>query len=462
MARIILGTLAEGFPLFPGHLALSGKEADTHMHCLGVAGTGKSKILESIALQRIRQGQAISILDPHSDLVNATLANLMSMNFFKQKDAFKKLLFVEFHDGDSYLPFNFLKQPHSTEDTIADDTLEAFHRAWPELTYGAAQFDTMVINGVRVLLANDLPLPALYPLILDKEYRHKLLQKVDNYGVKAYFENFERLRSSEQADQSASTIRRINLLTSSPAIEYALGQADCVLPVRQLMDEGVSVLYDLGKIRNTQARRLMGALLMVMYERAALSRLGTNSARMVHHLIVDEFSQFSAQSSHSLAVMLSETRKANLFACLAHQTWGQLENRMHGALQNVGVKICLRIGRQDAEVMAKWMGQTDPMRVKFEPLRDTQFPQTFGLGEQWEAWINSLVQLPDRQALVKVFDKASVEIRTTTVPDPNVTPQDIEQIKAVYRKMLRHKSTIKLPYELPAEEEFLFSTKPRS
>ena len=236
MAKINAGTYANGFPLWPGSLTIKERDADVHFHIMAVAGMGKSKLMESIALQRIRQGQAVGVMDPHSDLVNSTLANLIGMGYFKQPGAFDKCLYVEFTEGERYLPMNFLKQPHSQPDVIADDTLEAFKRCWPELQSGAPQFATLVINGLRILIENDLPIPALYPLILDQDYRHKLLAKVDNYGVQAYFQNFERLRPSEQADQSASTLRRLNLLTSSPILEHCLGQKDNFLNFRRIID----------------------------------------------------------------------------------------------------------------------------------------------------------------------------------------------------------------------------------
>lgn len=430
--------------LFPLRVALRDDQVFTHRHIMGVAGMGKSKLLEAIILQQIRQGIPMSFLDPHSDAADAVLSSLIGMGYFNDPAAFDRLLYVEFAAGDRFMPFNVLSQPHLTPDVIADDVLEAMHRAWPELASGAAQFDTLVTNGIEVLLRNGLTLPALFNLILDQNYRQALLARVDNFGLRAYFDNFDKLKESEQANQSLSTIRRINLLTRSPIMEYGLGMVENRLDFRKILDEGTSVIYDLGNVGNANARKLLGCLLTVGYERAALSRRDVRD-RIPHHLVIDEFSQFAAQSSGALETILSETRKFGLFVTMSHQTWGQLGERLHGALQNVGVKIALRIGREDAETMAKWFGFVDPLTRKDERAY-------YSLQEQWEGWVDALVNLDPREALVKIGSEPARKMRTLDVPDFNVPRERVEEIKEIYRRrLMTPQAEAVLPHQQPPD-----------
>jgi hypothetical protein len=101
-------------------------------------------------------------------------------------------------------------------------------------------------------------------------------------------------------------------------------------------------------------------------EEAALSRadVPTSNRESTHHLLIDEFSQFMAQSEEALTRMLSETRKYNLFCVMAHQNWSQASERLKGALQNVGLEVILKTGRADAEYSARILGSVDPMTVK--------------------------------------------------------------------------------------------------
>ena len=69
-----------------------------------------------------------------------------------------------------------------------------------------------------------------------------------------------------------STLRRIFLLTFSPALRYSLGQEANLLDFRKLMDNGVSVIFNLGGVQDADSRRLLGCLITVGFEQAALSR----------------------------------------------------------------------------------------------------------------------------------------------------------------------------------------------
>lgn len=448
-----LGSLANGFPLLPTRVRLRGPALFAHEHLLGVSGMGKSKRLEAKYLQLHKQGIAVSLIDPHAESADAVLAHLVAQGFFRRPGAYERVLYVRFADGDHVTPFNVLRQEHLTPDVIIGDVVESFHRAFPELAQGAAQFDTLVGNGVRVCLDNDLPLTALYELLLDPAYRQRLLSRVQAFGTLAYFAAFARLREGERAEQSLSTLRRLNLLTTAPVLEYGLSGPENLLPFRHFLDAGVSVLYSLGHVQNLQARRLLGCLLMVGYERAALSRLG-QAQRRPHMLIVDEAGQFSATSAEALSTMLSETRKVGLFVTLSHQTWGQFGDKLHGALQNVGIKTLMRVGREDAEVMARWFGAVDPLRIKSEAKTAYTQPVFYELGGQWEELVAYLTALKPRHAYVKVGEQPPVEVVSPTVRAPKVDPVELAEVQAEQRRrMTRPKGEIVLPYQsAPAEE----------
>jgi hypothetical protein len=56
---------------FRNHGTLFGiKQADrlSHMYVVGKTGTGKSTLLETLALQDIAQGRGMMLIDPHGDL----------------------------------------------------------------------------------------------------------------------------------------------------------------------------------------------------------------------------------------------------------------------------------------------------------------------------------------------------------------------------------------------------------
>src|ERR671921_2990505 len=146
-------------------------------------------------------------------------------------------------------------------------------------------------------------------------------------------------------------------------LRHSLGATENRLNFRQFMDQGRSLIVNLA-LPHHDARRLFGCLLTVGMESAALARADNASERRPHHLMIDEFSQFMAQSETALTRMLSETRKYQLFCVMAHQNWTQASERLKGALQNVGLEMILKSGRMDAEYSARILGSVDPMTVK--------------------------------------------------------------------------------------------------
>src|SRR5213075_2118540 len=96
-----------------------------------------------------------------------------------------------------------------------------------------------------------------------------------------------------------STLNRVALLTFSPTLRYSLGQPENVLDFRRLMDDGVSVVFNLGGL-DEETQRFLGCLLTVGFEVAALSRADIpEEQRRPYLLILDEFSMFSSASEES-------------------------------------------------------------------------------------------------------------------------------------------------------------------
>ena len=448
MAKLTLGTIKDSFPLWPAQLTLDSAQIATHKHVIGTTGTGKTGLLKSMVFQLIRQGIGVSFIDPHGDAVEELLGMLIDAGYF-QKNGFDHLWYVEFTDDEDgpFLPMNWLAQPHIKPHTLASNVVEAFHRVWPSLADGIAPaFDSSVKYGTKILISNGLTLPALLDVLTDKGYRDPLLANEPDPDIARFFTWMDNLSKNEQSSQIASAFRRVELLSFSPALKYTLGQAGNLLNFREIIDSGRIVLYNLQHIRDHDARKLLGCLITIGYEEAALSRPLT--ARTQHHLVIDEMQEFVSKSEESLVRMLSETRKYGLFTCMAHQTFGQIDKRLQGALQNVGVEMCLRVGREDSELMARWLGAIDPMSVKLEAATPNGRPVFYSVQEQWEGWVGALAGLENRHVLVKLGGKPAVQIRTLNLPPIKAKPQDIERVKAHYReKLMKTPDEIELPHQ---------------
>lgn len=406
-------------------LRLTGHDISTHKHVIGLTGQGKSKLLASVFAQLVEQGIGAALIDPHSDLAEDALGLLSHR-------VGRGVRYVDFARADRYLPFNVLRQPYD-DHKIARDLVDVCRRVWPALADGMApMFENVFLAGCLTLIQSRLPITHLPRLITDKPFRDQLLLNVSDPQVVHFFKaTFDRLAVKDQLDQAQSSLRRIFLLTFSPTLRYSLGQEGNALDFRRLMDEGVSVIYDLGGL-DEETQKFLGSLLMVGHEVAAKSRSDMSPhLRKPYHLILDEFVRFSAQSEETLANILSETRKYGLFLTMAHQTWSQVSERLSGALQNTDT-IAFKLGRSDAKWMAERLTRFQPMEVKHEVedehAHERTHPIFYNIPEQFEQMTGELENLHPREAFARIGGKVT-KFKTATVKPPTISPGELAHLK---------------------------------
>lgn len=421
-------------------VSLSRADAQHHMHVLGVTGSGKSRFLGHWFLTLLNAGLPVTLIDPHGDLSALILSHLVRGEFFTQLGAFERLVYLDLPAAarqGRYLPLNVLAQGYDAH-TTARVVLEALRRTWPSLEGGVAPtFENIVLAGTSVLIQHRLPLPLLHDLLVDKAWRDRLLTEVADRQVVSFFkERFDRW-GREQPLLIESSLRRIFLLAFSPVLRYSLSQERNVLAYREIFRRRQSVIINLA-LPDPDARRLLGCLLTVGIEQAALSLADVppHERPGSHHLVIDEFSEVSSQSEEALGRILALTRKFGLCLVLSHQMWDQASLRLRGALQNVGVDVAFRLGRADAEVSAPLFGRANPLSVKHQ-VRDPQatkrtHPTFYSLPEQREEWVQMLTDLPDRHALVRTQSGSITHLHTVPFPDVAVDRDRLAQIQERY------------------------------
>lgn len=393
-------------------------------------------------VQLLNQGTGCALIDPHGDLATDSLGTLVDAGFFARPGAAKRLLYVDFGQRSRYVPFNVLRQPYG-DHAVARNVVEACKRAWPALADGAApQFENILLAGSLVLIQNQLSLTDLPRLLADGVYRGRLLERVTDKDVVDFFRSrFDRW-GRDAALMVESTLRRVFLLTFSPALKGSLGHPENSLNFRKLMDDGVSIIFNLGGL-DEDTQRLLGCLITVGFEDAALSRAEIpEEQRRQYHLIIDEFSQFSAQSEESLARVLSLARKYGLHLTLAHQTWSQVNSRLQGALQNA-VTVAFRLGRSDAEWAAPQFGRFDPYALKHQVTDPAQVDRThpvyFNLQETFEGWTQTLMDLRPRELFVRV-GRNTARLKSLSVPRPRCSSAELQAVTERYAKTLLRQS----------------------
>jgi len=409
------------------------------MHVLGKTGSGKSYFLAGLFLQLVAADLPATLIDPHGDLAEFVLAHLIQRGFFADTTGYQRLMYLDLPAAaasQKYLPFNYLAQPYD-DHAMAELVAEACRRAWPELATGAPTFENILKHSVIALRQNNLPLTALSDLLTDDKLRERLLQQVTDPQVVRFFHLRMDQWGRDGPHMKESTLNRADLLTLAPVLRYSLGSDRNVLSFRNIIDSGTSLIVNLA-LPHHDARRLFGCLLTVGMESAALARASTDptTRRLSHHLLIDEFSQFTAQSEQALTRMLSETRKYGLFCVMAHQNWSQASERLRGALQNAGIEVILKAGRMDAEYSARILGSVEPMTIKHvvddEDAIERTHPTYLSLPEQWERQVQAIQRLRTGEAVIRLADDSVHKVRTPPLPAIQTRRDELEAVKATY------------------------------
>lgn len=418
---IVLGTQVSGKS---EPLLLTAANQAQHSLVWGSTGSGKSMFLLTQVLQHISRRHSVCLLDPHGDLSLDCLRHLAAGGFFNQPDAFERLVYIDFSE-DRHAPFNVLAtrfRPH----TRALNALEAFTRTWPEIQ-NAPHFRTLFLSSAMILIANGLPLTDINRLLLDDDFRQSCLARVRDPLVRQVSDFFEKGPSG----QAGSTLRRSFLLGFSPIIRGCLAQTDNVFDMRRMMDAGVSLIVNLGSIEQLEVRRLMGSLLMVQIEQAALSRADLpQEARRPWTCFVDEWPQMAATQGESLDHLLTQARKYNLRLCLAGQSPAQIDSgRLAGALEQCRISVTFRLGAESAKRQAQEMVVSAPDDPSATPAAQVRL-------------ITPVIQgLPPRQAIVS-FGGGEMPrgIDTLTVPKPEVEPEVVAGILDTYHRLYQREA----------------------
>jgi hypothetical protein len=121
---------------------------------------------------------------------------------------------------------------------------------------------------------------------------------------------------------------------------------------------------------------------------------------------------------------------------MAHQNWSQANERLRGALQNVGIEVILKAGRMDAEYSARVLASVDPMEVKHtvadERAEERTHPAYLSLPEQWERHVQAIQRLKIGEAFIRLADDSVHKIATSALPRVTALSEEVRAVKETY------------------------------
>ena len=318
-----------------------------HFYIIGKTGTGKSTLLENMALQDLERGHGFALIDPHGDLVARLAARVAPSRRHG-------VIYLDATDPDQPYGYNPLR--HVREDRIAlaaSGMMDVFKKMWPD-AWGV-RMEHILRNVLMALLEQpDATLHEVLRIFSDKEFRLRVRKSLRNETIRSFLlHEFDQFSFGYRADGTAPIQNKVGAFLADPLLNRMLTAPEKDLRIRQVMDRGQVLLVNLAKGRiGDDSSSLLGGLLVTAIGLAAHSRADMPEAqRRDFFVYIDEFQSFTTLA---LASMLSELRKYRVGFTIAHQYIHQLEPDIrHAVFGNVGSVISFRVGAEDAPYLVR-------------------------------------------------------------------------------------------------------------
>lgn len=327
------------------------KDRRQHMYVVGKTGTGKSVFIHNMILQDIMRGEGVCVVDPHGELVETILEKI-------PKKREKDIVYFNPADTDYHVGFNVLELPDPKYKHLAASGLMGiFTKMWANVW--SARMEYILNNAILALL--DTPgttLLGIPRLLVDKEYRQKIIANLKDPVVKAFWVNeYEEWQDRFRNEAIAPIQNKVGQFLSTSLVRNVIGQSKSTIDLFDIMNNGKIFLINVSKGRiGEDNSSLLGAMLITKIQLAAMERVRIpEKERKDYYLYVDEFQNFVTES---FAGMLSEARKYRLNLVIVHQYIGQLISDQSTKVRdsvfgNVGTMITFRVGAADADFLER-------------------------------------------------------------------------------------------------------------
>lgn len=335
----------------PSVFGIKRTDRRRHMYIIGKTGTGKTTLIANMAINDIRNGEGLAIVDPHGDLSEILLDYIPSgrINDIVYLDAALA----------SRRPFRInlfeVQNPEQAE-LVASGIVSIFQKiygySWgPRLEY-------ILRNSILSLVGRPNATLVDVPRILtDQRFRRKMVADLKDDVLKNFWDvEFEGMTDKLRAESISPILNKVGQFVSSPTIREIVGHPTSTVDLEKIMDDGKILVLNLsqGRLGEDNAA-LLGAMVITKIQLAAMARSAIpEEQRRDFYLYVDEFQNFATTS---FIKVLSEARKYRLNLIVANQYIGQIPEDVQKAIfGNVGSLISFLVGAQDAQILTREFG----------------------------------------------------------------------------------------------------------
>ena len=329
---------------------IRGKDRLRHVYIVGKTGSGKSWLINNMAIEDIRKGAGIAVLDPHGDAIDAIMD-------FIPKSRINDVCYFNPADPDYAYPLNILEvHNNSQRELIVSGIIGIFYKLYSN-SWGP-RLEHILRNVLFTLVyTENATLADILRILSDAKYRKKIVDTIEDPLIKQFWKSEFDGMSDKFANEAISPIlNKVGQFVTSPLIRKVIAYPKSKVNIQEIMDNKKIFLCDLsqGKLGEDNAT-LLGSMLITQIQISAMNRAFiAEDKRVPFYLYVDEFQNFATSS---FTKILSEARKYKLGLTLANQYITQIDPLIMGAIfGNIGSITSFNVGAKDADIIYKEFG----------------------------------------------------------------------------------------------------------
>lgn len=360
-------------------LTLPRSARDKHLYVCGGTGTGKSKFLENLIRQDIKNWHksrcGLLVLDPHGSLYDSLIEWLA----WNERTLNVPVVPIDLRQDEWVVSYNLVRQRETADPAVLVDNLtDAMAYVWGQGgTNQTPLFARWAGNVIRALYEKKLTLIEAEYLVdrVAKQVRYAMTADLEDKPARQDWRFADTLSAKDFEAQIGSTVNRLQRFIRNQSMRRMFGQPEVSLDLGNALEEGSIILVSLATERakvSKENAELFATLLLSDLWTAAQER-GKRDGVKPFYVYLDEFQRFVTPT---ISDNLDEARGFGLHLTMAHQFPNQLLDRgdngrrvYNSIMENASSKVVFRLSHEDnLRAMAQWlfMGVMNPDEIKHE------------------------------------------------------------------------------------------------
>ncbi|MHB8739509.1 MAG: type IV secretory system conjugative DNA transfer family protein [Candidatus Dormibacteria bacterium] len=330
-------------------ISIAQENCRHHIHVLGPTGSGKSTLLLNLALDDIRAGRGVGVIDPKGDLVRSLLERI-------PESEWDRVILVDPAQRDRPIGINVLEcDDPDLHDLVCDQVVAIFKKTYER--YWGPRTDDILRAAILTLLRTRGTTLCEVPLLLLKPAarKHFLKGLRDPVGLGPFWKEYQATPEAQRLQLVGPLLNKLRSFLLRRTVRNVLGQSTSTVNLADTIDKNKILLVSLAKgVLGEETSRLVGSFMVARLWQAAMERAGRPEAsRPDFNLYLDEFQNY-LHLPQSLDEVLVEARGYHISLVLANQHLGQLAGPTREALaSNARTRVVFQCGQEDARYLAR-------------------------------------------------------------------------------------------------------------